>query len=134
MNKYKDEFATDSPCRTLKEALVGADVFIGVSGPNVIDRHDVAKMAKSPMIFAMANPTPEILPAEAKAGCPDAIVATGRSDYANQVNNVLCFPFLFRVALDTRCREINHQMKIAAAMALAELAREPVPKEVTRAY
>lgn len=91
-------------------------------------------MANAPMIFAMANPTPEILPAEAKAGKPDAMVATGRSDYPNQVNNVLCFPFLFRGALDTRSKEINHQMKIAAAMALAELAREPVPKEVSRAY
>jgi len=108
MNKYKDEFATDSPARTLKEALVGADVFIGVSGPNVLDRHDVAKMAAAPMIFAMANPTPEINPAEAKAGKPDAMVATGRSDYPNQVNNVLCFPFLFRGALDTRSKEINH--------------------------
>ncbi len=83
MNKYKDDFATESPCRTLKEALVGADVFIGVSAPNVIDRHDVAKMAKAPMIFAMANPVPEINPAEAKAGSPDAIIATGRSDYPN---------------------------------------------------
>ncbi len=109
-------------------------MFIGVSGPKVIDRHDVAKMNKAPIIFAMANPTPEIDPAEAKAGCPDAIIATGRSDFPNQINNVMCFPFLFRGTLDTRSRDINHTMKMAASMALAELAREPVPAEVSRAY
>lgn len=109
-------------------------MFIGVSGANVIDRHDVAKMSKGPIIFALANPIPEISPAEAKAGCPDAIIATGRSDYPNQINNVMCFPFLFRGTLDTRSRDINHTMKMAAAMALAELAREPVPEEVSNAY
>ena len=134
MNKYKDEFATDSEARTLSEALVGADVFIGVSGPNCVTRDDVAKMNKAPMIFAMANPVPEISPAEARLGQPDAMIATGRSDYPNQINNVMCFPFLFRGTLDTRSKNINHKMKMAAALALAELAREPVPKEVERAY
>lgn len=92
------------------------------------------KMNRDPIIFAMANPDPEILPEEAHAARKDAIVATGRSDYPNQVNNVLCFPFLFRGALDVRATEINYQMKMAAAKALAELAREPVPQEVCRAY
>lgn len=135
MNKYKDEFATErTDVKTLKEALVGADCFIGVSAPHVIDRHDVAKMNPAPLIFAMANPTPEISPEEARAGCPNAIIATGRSDYPNQINNVMCFPFLFRGTLDVRSKVINEEMKMAAALALAELAREPVPKEVERAY
>jgi malate dehydrogenase (oxaloacetate-decarboxylating)(NADP+) len=134
MNKWKDEFATERPERTLKEALVGADVFIGVSGPNLLTAEDVAKMAKKPLIFAMANPIPEIYPEEARKGQPDAIIATGRSDYPNQINNVMCFPFLFRGTLDAGARIINEEMKMAVALALAELAREPVPQEVERAY
>jgi len=134
MNQWKEEFAAETESRTLKEALVGADCFIGVSAPNVLDRHDVAKMAAGPLIFAMANPVPEISPAEAREGCPTAIIATGRSDYPNQINNVMCFPFLFRGALDTRATDINLPMKLAAANALANLAREEVPFEVVAAY
>jgi malate dehydrogenase (oxaloacetate-decarboxylating)(NADP+) len=100
----------------------------------LLDRNDVAKMADGPIIFAMANPNPEIRPEEARAGRPNAIIGTGRSDYPNQINNVMCFPFLFRGALDTRATEINEAMKIAAATALAELAREDVPFEVLAAY
>lgn len=134
MNKYKEEFATERACRTLQEALIGADVFIGVSAPNLLTADDVSKMAKSPIIFAMANPVPEIHPEEARKGQPGAIIATGRSDYPNQINNVMCFPFLFRGTLDAGARIINDEMKMAVAIALAELAREPVPKEVERAY
>ena len=134
MNVYKEEFATTRPERTLHDALVGADCFIGVSVGNALKKDDVALMAKKPIIFAMANPTPEISPADAKAVCPDAIVATGRSDFPNQVNNVMCFPFLFRGTLDVRSRDINAQMKMACALALAELARQPVPEEVSEAY
>jgi len=134
MNQWKEEFACDTPCRTLKEALVGADCFIGVSAPDLLNRDDVAKMADAPLIFAMANPVPEINPAEARAGRPNAIIGTGRSDYPNQINNVMCFPFLFRGALDTRATEINEAMKLAAANALAELAREEVPFEVSAKY
>lgn len=112
----------------------GADVFIGVSVKGALTRQMLAKMNKDPIIFAMANPDPEILPEEARAARLDAIVATGRSDYPNQVNNVLCFPFLFRGTLDVRAREINQAMKMAAAKALAQLAREPVPREVLKAY
>jgi malate dehydrogenase (oxaloacetate-decarboxylating)(NADP+) len=122
MNKYKDEFATDRPERTLLEALKGSDVFIGVSGPNLLTAKDVKGMADKPMIFAMANPTPEIFPDEARKGCPDAIIATGRSDFPNQINNVMCFPFLFRGTLDAGAREINDQMKMAVAKTLAEIA------------
>lgn len=134
MNKWKDLFATTREIRTLKEAIVDADVFIGVSGPNLLQAEDVQKMAPNPIIFAMANPTPEIFPEEARKGCPGAIIATGRSDYPNQINNVMCFPFLFRGTLDCGAREINDEMKMAVALALAELAREEVPKEVSRAY
>lgn len=134
MNKWKEEFANETEARTLKEALVDADCFIGVSAANLLTREDVAKMKDGPIIFAMANPDPEILPEEARAGRPKAIIGTGRSDYPNQVNNVMCFPFLFRGALDTRASEINEPMKLAAAMALAELAREEVPFEVQAAY
>lgn len=133
-NIYKDEFATTRPERTLHDALIGADCFIGVSVGNALKKEDVALMAKKPIIFAMANPTPEISPKDAKEVCPDAIVATGRSDYPNQVNNVMCFPFLFRGTLDVRSRDINYEMKMACANALAMLAREPVPKEVNEAY
>lgn len=134
MNKYKDEFASTRPERTLKEALKGADVFIGVSAGNLLNADDVKTMAPKPIIFAMANPVPEIYPDEARKGCPDAIVATGRSDYPNQINNVMCFPFLFRGTLDCGARVINDEMKMAVATTLAEIAREPVPVEVERAY
>lgn len=107
MNKWKDEFATERDCRTLKEALIGADVFIGVSSKNLLNAEDVSKMAARPIIFAMANPVPEIYPDEARKGHPDAIVATGRSDYPNQINNVMCFPYLFRGTLDAGARIIN---------------------------
>lgn len=134
VNKWKEPFATDRDCRTLKEAIVGADCFIGVSVANVLKAEDVSTMAKKPIIFAMANPVPEIDPAEARKGCPDAIIATGRSDYPNQVNNVMCFPFLFRGALDCEATHINYEMKMATANALAMLAREPVPKSVADKY
>ena len=118
----------------MNEALVGADCFIGVSVANALKMEDVKLMAKKPMIFAMANPNPEIDPDEARKGCPDAIIATGRSDYPNQVNSVMCFPFLFRGTLDVQSRAINFEMKMAASMALAELAREPVPASVSEKY
>lgn len=134
VNQWKLDFATERECRTLNEALVGADCFIGVSVANALKMEDVKLMAKKPMIFAMANPNPEIDPEEARKGCPDAIIATGRSDYPNQVNNVMCFPFLFRGTLDVQSRAINFEMKMAASMALAELAREPVPASVSEKY
>ena len=135
MNVWKEEFANDTTkARTLQEALVGADVFIGVSAGGALTADFLRSMNRAPIIFAMANPDPEIMPSEAHKIRPDAIVATGRSDFPNQINNVMCFPFLFRAALDTRTREINEPMKIAAAHALAMLAREPVPREVSRAY
>jgi malate dehydrogenase (oxaloacetate-decarboxylating)(NADP+) len=101
--------------------LVGADVFIGVSGANLLNAEDVSKMAAKPLIFAMANPVPEIYPDEARKGSPDAIVATGRSDFPNQINNVMCFPFLFRGTLDCGARIINDEMKMAAALAIKDL-------------
>lgn len=135
MNKWKEEWANEvTSARTLAEALNGADCFIGVSAAGALHGDYLASMAASPIIFAMANPVPEILPPEARRLRPDAIIATGRSDYANQINNVMCFPFLFRATLDTRTSVINHPMLIAAAESLAMLAREPVPKEVERAY
>ncbi len=134
MNEHKEEFASTTEARTLEEALVEADVFVGVSAAGVLKPEMLAKMAANPIIFAMANPEPEINPAAAAAVRPDAMIATGRSDYPNQINNVMCFPFLFRGTLDTRAREINEEMKMAAALALANLAREPVPDEVARAY
>ena len=135
MNEWKEEFANcNTKARTLSEALEGADVFIGVSAGGALKPECLMKMAKNPIIFAMANPDPEILPPVAKAIRPDCIVATGRSDFPNQINNVMCFPFLFRATLDTRSPEINEPMKLAAAKALAMLAREPVPREVRRAY
>lgn len=134
MNKWKEEHAVKTDKRTLEEALDGADVFIGVSVKDALTKDMLLKMNHDPIIFAMANPDPEILPEVAKEARADAIVATGRSDYPNQVNNVLCFPFLFRGALDVRAKEINYQMKMAAARALADLAREPVPAEVLKAY
>ncbi len=134
MNKYKEEFASDTDARTLKDALKGADVFCGVSVANVVSQDMVRSMAKSPIIFAMANPDPEITYPEAKAARDDVIMATGRSDYPNQVNNVLGFPFIFRGALDVRATAINEEMKIAATKALADLAKEPVPESVSAAY
>jgi malate dehydrogenase (oxaloacetate-decarboxylating)(NADP+) len=134
MDQWKSAHAVPTEARTLAEALVGADVFLGLSAAGALKPEMVKDMAKRPIIFAMANPDPEITPPDAKAARPDAIIATGRSDYPNQVNNVLGFPFIFRGALDVRARTINNEMKIAAANALAELARQRVPEEVAAAY
>ncbi|MBO9379695.1 NADP-dependent malic enzyme [Sphingomonas histidinilytica] len=134
MNQWKSAHATPTTKRTLAEAVEGADVFLGLSVKGALTPDMVKTMAPHPIIFAMANPDPEILPPDAKAVRADAIVATGRSDYPNQVNNVLGFPFIFRGALDVRATGINQEMKIAAARALAELAREQVPEEVAAAY
>ena len=119
---------------TLAEAMLGADVFIGVSAKNALDASLIQGMAKNPVIFALANPDPEVLPSVAHAIRDDILMATGRSDFPNQVNNALCFPYLFRGALDAKARQITDKMKIAAAHALSELAREPVPQEVLDAY
>jgi malate dehydrogenase (oxaloacetate-decarboxylating)(NADP+) len=127
MNPYKERFALDTDLRTIEEALVGADVFCGLSVANLLTREMVRSMADSPIIFAMANPDPEITYEEAKAARDDVILATGRSDFPNQVNNVLGFPFIFRGALDVRATHINEAMKVAAAQALAALTKEPVP-------
>lgn len=134
LDQWRSAHAVDTDKRTLAEAMDGADVVIGLSVAGAITKEMVAKMAKNPIIFAMANPTPEILPEEVKAVRGDAIIATGRSDYPNQVNNVLGFPYIFRGALDARARTINEEMKIACAEALAKLAREDVPDEVAAAY
>ncbi len=134
MNKYKDVFANDTKCRTLADAMKDADCFVGCSAKGLVSKDMVKSMAKNPIIFAMANPDPEITPEEVAEVRDDAIMATGRSDYPNQVNNVLGFPFIFRGALDVRARKINEQMKKAAAMALAGLAKEDVPDDVKRAY
>ena len=134
MNQWKSAHAANTPLRTLEEAMHGADVFLGVSAKGAVTPEMVMSMAENPVIFAMANPDPEITPEEAHAVRPDAIVATGRSDYPNQVNNVLGFPYLFRGALDIHARAINDEMKIACARALAALAREDVPDEVAMAY
>jgi malate dehydrogenase (oxaloacetate-decarboxylating)(NADP+) len=134
MNQWKSAHAARTEARTLEEAMVGADVFLGVSAKGAVTQAMVESMAADPIIFAMANPDPEITPEEAQEVRPDAIVATGRSDYPNQVNNVLGFPYLFRGALDIHARAINDAMKIACAEALAALAREDVPDEVAMAY
>ncbi|MDO8379830.1 NADP-dependent malic enzyme [Phenylobacterium sp.] len=134
MNQWKSAHAVDTDARTLAEALVGADVFLGLSAKGALTQDMIMKMAPNPLIFAMANPDPEILPEEVHAVRPDAIVGTGRSDYPNQVNNVLGFPYIFRGALDVRARRVNLEMKIACANALAQLAREDVPDEVAAAY
>ena len=134
LDQWKSAHAAKTDARTLEEALKGADVFLGLSAAGALKPEMVKEMAKQPIIFAMANPDPEITPPDAKAARPDAIVATGRSDYPNQVNNVLGFPFIFRGALDVRATTINDEMKIAAANALAELARQQVPEEVAAAY
>ena len=134
MNPYKEEFARDTEKRTLADAMAGADAFIGVSVAGLLKPEMVETMAKDPIVFALANPEPEIRPEAAKAVRPDVIMATGRSDYPNQVNNVLGFPFIFRGALDIRARTITEEMKVAAVHALAQLAREGVPDQVSRAY
>jgi malate dehydrogenase (oxaloacetate-decarboxylating)(NADP+) len=134
LDQWKSAHAVNTDRRTLEEALVGADVFLGLSAAGALKPEMVKAMAPKPIIFAMANPDPEITPPDAKAARPDAIVATGRSDYPNQVNNVLGFPFIFRGALDVRATRINEEMKIAAAEALAGLARQQVPEEVAAAY
>jgi malate dehydrogenase (oxaloacetate-decarboxylating)(NADP+) len=134
MNQWKSAHAARTSARTLEEAMAGADVFLGVSAKGAVTAEMVASMAPNPVIFAMANPDPEITPEEAHAVRSDAIVATGRSDYPNQVNNVLGFPYLFRGALDIHARAINDEMKLACAHALAKLAREDVPDEVAMAY
>ena len=134
LDQWKSAHAIDTDARSLEEALVGADIFLGLSAAGALKPEYVKHMAPQPIIFAMANPDPEITPPEAKRVRPDCIVATGRSDYPNQVNNVLGFPFIFRGALDVRATTINEEMKIAAALAIAELARQPVPEEVAAAY
>jgi len=134
LNHYKREFATKTTDRTLADAMRGADVLVGVSGPDLVDRGMVMSMADNPVIFALSNPDPEINPQVALASRSDLIIATGRSDYPNQVNNVLGFPFIFRGALDVRATTINSEMEIAAVKALAALAREPIPDEVLAAY
>ncbi len=134
IDQFKSAHAADTPARTLADAMKGADVFLGLSVKGALTQDMVKSMAKNPIIFAMANPDPEITPPDAMAVRPDAIVATGRSDYPNQVNNVLGFPFIFRGALDVRATAINEEMKIAAARAIAELAREQVADEVAVAY
>jgi malate dehydrogenase (oxaloacetate-decarboxylating)(NADP+) len=134
MNQWKSAHAIDTEARTLADAMKGADVFVGLSAKDVVSQEMVASMAERPIIFAMANPDPEITPEEARQASPHAIIATGRSDYPNQVNNVLGFPYIFRGALDVRARRVNLEMKIACAKALAALAREDVPDEVAAAY
>ncbi|WP_242153388.1 NADP-dependent malic enzyme [Sphingomonas sp. BAUL-RG-20F-R05-02] len=134
VNQWQSAHAAITEARTLEQALDGADVFIGLSAAGALPAEYLAKMAPRPIIFAMANPDPEITPPDAKRARPDVIIATGRSDYPNQVNNVLCFPFIFRGALDVRATTINDEMKLAAAQALAALARQQVAEEVQQAY
>lgn len=134
LNAYKFGFATETEKRTLQEAMVGADVVIGVSGPNCLTADMLHSMAPRPIVFALSNPDPEIDPKIAREVRKDMILATGRSDYPNQVNNVLCFPYIFRGALDVRAKKINHEMMIEAAMAIRDLAKEPVPEIVLQNY
>ncbi|MBK1648167.1 malate dehydrogenase [Rhabdochromatium marinum] len=134
LNPFKAEIANPTDKRTLSDAMQGADVFIGVSGPDLISDAMLASMAPKPIVFALSNPIPEIRPSQAFKVRNDLIMATGRSDYPNQVNNVLGFPFIFRGALDVRASRINQEMQIAAVEALRSLAREPVPAEVLQAY
>ncbi|MCV6626713.1 MAG: malate dehydrogenase [Cellvibrionaceae bacterium] len=134
LNQYKEMFAHESDARTLDDAIDGADAFLGVSGPNLLSVEQLNKMAPKPVVFACSNPDPEINPSVANAARDDLIMATGRSDYPNQVNNVLCFPFLFRGTLDVRASAINEEMKLAAVEAIRELAKQPVPAEVKAAY
>ncbi|HWL39947.1 MAG TPA: NADP-dependent malic enzyme [Gemmatimonadaceae bacterium] len=134
MDPYKSKFANQTKARTIGDALKGADVFVGLSVAGAVTGEMISAMAKKPIVFALANPEPEILPQEIRAVRPDAIIATGRSDYPNQVNNVLGFPFIFRGALDARATEVNEAMKMAATRALAALAKEDVPESVSRLY
>jgi malate dehydrogenase (oxaloacetate-decarboxylating)(NADP+) len=134
LNQHKAAFATETDKRTLSHALEGADVFVGLSGPDLLSPDDLQRMAANPIVFACSNPDPEIKPELAHATRADVIMATGRSDYPNQVNNVLGFPFIFRGALDVRARRINEEMKMAAVHALRYLAKLPVPQEVCDAY
>jgi len=134
MDPYKARYMVETPARSLDEAIDGADIFLGLSAPGVLKPDMVKKMAKDPIIFALANPTPEIMPEQAKAARPDAIVATGRSDYPNQVNNVLCFPFIFRGALDVGATTINEEMKVACVKALADLTMAELSDVVKAAY
>ena len=134
MNSYKEEFATDGPERTLEEAIDGAEIFVGLSKADLLTESMLRSMGPHPVIFAMANPNPEVRPEVARKVRPDAIVATGRSDYPNQINNVLGFPFIFRGALDTEATAINEAMKLAAVKALADLAKAPAPQKVKAAY
>ncbi len=133
LNEYKKLFANNTDLRTLADVIDGADIFIGVSGPNLLSPELLKTMAENPIVFACSNPDPEIKPELAHDVRDDLIMATGRSDYPNQVNNVLCFPFIFRGALDVRARTINDEMKIAAVYAISEIAKEPVPDEVLKA-
>jgi malate dehydrogenase (oxaloacetate-decarboxylating)(NADP+) len=134
INKYKQEFITERDIDTLDEALRGADLFLGLSTANILSKEMLSAMAENPVVFAMANPNPEITYEDAISTRDDLIFATGRSDYPNQINNVLGFPFIFRGALDVRASTINEEMKMAAAKALAALAKEPVPAGVLKAY
>lgn len=134
LSREQRAFARDTDKRTLKEAMVGADVFLGVSAANIVSEEMLQSMNDNPIVFAMANPDPEITYERATAARSDLIMATGRSDYPNQINNVLGFPFIFRGALDVRATRITEHMKMAAAKALAELAKEPVCEEVKKAY
>ncbi|HYU52102.1 MAG TPA: phosphate acyltransferase, partial [Gemmatimonadaceae bacterium] len=134
LDPYKAKFAHKTKARTIADALVGADVFVGLSVAGAINAEMVAKMAKKPIVFALANPEPEILPEQVRAVRSDAVIATGRSDFPNQVNNVLGFPFIFRGALDARATQVNEDMKMAATRALAALAKEDVPESVSRLY
>ncbi|MEK6612698.1 MAG: NADP-dependent malic enzyme [Gemmatimonadota bacterium] len=134
MESHKEKFAHPTTKRTLAEAMVGADVFVGLSAAGAVTGDMVKEMGVNPIVFALANPTPEILPHEVKAVRPEAITATGRSDYANQINNVLCFPFIFRGALDVRATQITEEMKMAATRALADLAKESVPESLAALY
>src|SRR5205085_10082863 len=124
MDPWKEVYAQDTACRTLGDIIDGADIFLGLSAGGVLKPEMVARMAERPLIMALANPTPEIMPEEALKVRPDALICTGRSDYPNQVNNVLCFPYIFRGALDVGASTINEAMKLAAVEAIAELARE----------
>ncbi|WP_298940841.1 malic enzyme-like NAD(P)-binding protein [uncultured Psychromonas sp.] len=130
INEYKQRFANNTDQRTLQDVICGADVFVGVSGPNVLGAEDVKLMAPNPVIFACSNPDPEIKPELAHSVRDDLIMATGRSDYPNQVNNVLCFPFIFRGALDVRATDINDEMKVAAVNAIRDIAKQAVPQAV----
>ena len=134
LNQYKQAFAVDTDKRTVDDAIEGADIFLGLSGPNMVTGEQIKTVADNAIVFACANPVPEIMPEIVKEVRPDAIMATGRSDFPNQVNNVLGFPFIFRGALDVRAKRINEEMKLAAAKALADLAKEPVTQEVLDAY